>query len=193
MIIESYVWKDVLKRDLRTTKKRIDKISAFTDPDEVERSYAALEKFVFSSAFVIRKLSESVKLSDELESVPIKVEAFARMNHDRPANLFTRFDFEGCYDFTNKESSKLTLRSLCNFLIHSFVFAIEGTSRGLSPRYLLFNSDRIKEKFIYRLSLARYFRLIEAVIQDDIIEMEVVHPFSNEMKIIKKSSKKRPS
>ena len=99
MITDSYVWKRELKKELRI----FSKFSATTDfADEIidmDRIFLKIEKFFFVSSFIIRKLHESHKLSDELISINISLEKFQRKeeNIDEHYDLINRFEIKNFF------------------------------------------------------------------------------------------------
>ena len=58
MIFDFFVWKSELNKDLQIVKKHLHKSKFSDDPQENETSAISVEKFTFTSAFIIRKLVE---------------------------------------------------------------------------------------------------------------------------------------
>jgi hypothetical protein len=83
MIDDSQVWKSRLRR-ARTTLTR--KLRAATrDSKLAEDAFVEVEAFAFLAGYIVRKLIEAKKLSDELESAAMKVVAYparADYTHD---------------------------------------------------------------------------------------------------------------
>jgi len=81
-----------------------------------------LEKFFFISAFIIRKLIEANKLSDELENKDFNCIKYQRIRNDDFFDFLNRHHFEKFYNLEKEEKSFIKLENLCNILIHSYVF-----------------------------------------------------------------------
>lgn len=54
MIWESHIWKDELSKDLESVKRVIIQVSSLYETDSFERTLVSLERFAFTSAFIIR-------------------------------------------------------------------------------------------------------------------------------------------
>ena len=174
MIFESHIWKSELARDLRTVRryiqraKSLDRKSNSDDAEAVfERAALAIEKFAFTSAFIIRKLSESMKLSDELEATPLPVQVFARIRPNDPMDFLNRHKIKKYYNMKIPRRMFIAPVKLCNALIHSFVFEVALDS-------ILFNSDWTKNRELLQVELKDFFSFIQSVISDDIVAMKVV-------------------
>lgn len=165
MIWESTAWKEELARDLRTVKRWIADASS-TAPHE--KASVVIEKFAFTSAFIIRKLSEASKLSDDVESSSLPVRRFLRVDGGVPIHFLNWHRFETFYDLDRPEETSLSPRRLCNILIHSFVFVPEMDETGTRFESVLFNSDHTKDKYLFQISLDALFTFVEAVSVDHI-------------------------
>ena len=141
------------------------------DEDLYEQALIAVEKFAFLSAFIIRKLLEAKKLSDELESVKVSVRKFERINFDREITYLNWDHVEQFYDLTDPVSDNISVRTLCNMLIHSFIFLADDTKETPEINIMLFNSDFTKDKALYEIDLATYFELVESVANDNVASM----------------------
>jgi len=169
MIHDSQVWKEVLLAELRGLREYLAKAQASRRSDVKERALVRVEKFVFISAFVMRKLFEVKKISDEIARSELSVRSFARnslsgrihrMNWDR-INLH--------YHLDRPMSKKVLVRTLCNQLIHSAVFLcqVDDTDGAINGFYV--TSDDQKETRLLYIDLAIYSDVVERVISDDIV------------------------
>ncbi len=165
MIWESSVWKEELVRDLLTVKQQIDDADHTTPYEKVA---VAIEKFAFTSAFIIRKLSKANKLSDEVESTSLPVRRFPNTDSEVPIHFLNWHKFETFYDLDMAEKTNLSPRRLCNMLIHSFVFVPEMDETGSKFESVLCNSDHTKDKHLYQISLDALFTFVEMVSADHI-------------------------
>lgn len=170
MIWDSVVWKEELAKDLQHIRRSI----AAVQPDaSYERTAVAIEKFAFTSAFIVRKLLEANKLSDEIESASISVTEFPRIDIETPIHFLNWHRFQAFYDLDTGARTNLSPRRLCNTLIHSFVFVPETDEAGNRFDSILFNSDHSKDKQLYRIALDTLFTFIEAVASDDIAHLVI--------------------
>ena len=124
MIDDSYPWKARLRHELRAIKRSLRKGAN-------DNSYDAIEWFVFTTAFVIRKLNDSKRLSYEAEHRCIATTAFRAMA-PRTGHRFTEKDINDRYDLNSGLSRQLSLEAMCNQMIHSYDFVVARTGgRGM--------------------------------------------------------------
>jgi len=163
MIWESSVWKEDLQRELNNF---LANIKRFND----EYFNLRVEKFFFISAFIIRKLNEANKLSDELVSKDFDCTRYRRIKDDNIIDFMNCHHIEKFYDLRNGEKSSLKLKYICNYFIHSFVFLCSiGDDDRLCGVFV--NSDRTENKFLYYIELNTFIMLINDVINDDIVSV----------------------
>ena len=169
MISDSQVWRIELWRELRDLRRRLARAENSNRSDARERAGFRLEMFVFNSAFVVRKLIEAHKLSDEFESMRLPVQRCGRVNLGTKIDFMNWDHIDRFYDLEDPSSERLLPRELCNLLIHSFVFLTGLTEDMRRYKFILFNSDRTKNKALYIMDLDTYFKFIERAIEDDIV------------------------
>ena len=171
MIYESYVWKKELKRELNNFRKLVAKMDLSGERGIPDILNLKVEKFFFVSAFIIRKLNEAKKLSDELNELTIPVVQYGRLNTDYGINVRNNQIIERFYDLENGNGASLSVTVLCNMLIHSFVFKVIVTNSGEKETIvgILVNSDYSKDKALYYLKLDDFYKLLEETINDDIL------------------------
>src|SRR4051812_7333069 len=118
MIEDSYVWKDRLRRSRAILRRKMRE--ADSDPQRAEAAFVELEVFVFLTGYIVRKLIEAVKLSDELEATRLPVMVYsARPSY--PLDFMNADKVDRGYDLASGKKETLGLRDVCNLLIHSFV------------------------------------------------------------------------
>jgi hypothetical protein len=162
MLHESWPYKEQLRRDLAA-------IGGEPLRDD-EEAWVRMERFVFWSAFVIRKLSEAKKLSDELEAEQIQVSRFPRSDLDGPHDFMNAHKIERFYDLDSGISQTAAPLWLSNQLIHSFVFIPETDDDGRLTG-LYFNSDLSREDSLFYIAWSEFKRMIMAVAGDDVVSM----------------------
>jgi hypothetical protein len=113
MIYESGPWKNWL---LRAGKR----LTALMQPTRtpLRRGYA-IESAIFLTAFTMRKLWESNKLSRDWKERTIPCWCY-KLTGNAPTVL-DRHDIDEFYDLKRRVKGKITAPDLCNLLIHSFV------------------------------------------------------------------------
>ena len=161
MIYESTPWKRELRRSARM-------LSLWCGRAHTERGYFLLEKHVFLSAFVVRKLFDSHKVTDTLRLQPIEVRRFpAKMNVlGGIASVFGKSFLSDAYELETGQVHSASMRDLVNQIIHSFFFVIDSAEdREIS---LFFNSDKTKGDFVVEVPMSRYVKLLKATADDHV-------------------------
>lgn len=174
MIYESYVWKGELKKELTTFRKLVAKLDLSNEPGIPDKINLKVEKFFFVSAFIIRKLNEARKLSDELNQMNIRIVQFARINKEQKINIRNNHLLDKFYDLEIGSNASMGLAALCNMLIHSFVFKVTVTNTEAPDEKetilgILVNSDYSKDKAVYYIELEEFYKILEETINDDVV------------------------
>ena len=117
MIYESYPWKQDLLR-----RKRL--IQQYNYPellgDDNDRAYTVIEKAIFYSAFIIRKLIDCKgKVSDEVDKYSFTIKG---LQPEKEVNFMNRWPENGNYDWEHEVTYTKPGTDICNWLIHSYVF-----------------------------------------------------------------------
>ncbi len=167
MIWNSPVWKDGLKKELRSFEKYLKDISL--DKYDVNHFTYGLEKFYFVCAFIIRKLKENTKLSDELESTPFLCQKYLRTKKDIKIDFINFAEF---YDLENPEDCSISINQVCNMLIHSFIFyPVFDEKKGMRFSGIFVNSDFTTDKCIYFFEFEKFKSLVQEVVKDEIMSI----------------------
>lgn len=159
MIWESQFWKeDLVKLALRLQKRRSQRRWP-------ERSLAKLEKEVFIEFYSIRKLLEAKKLSEGLTKAQIPIEAF-RYTGTAQITIYNwnRKVFDA-YDFKKALKEKVTVKFLCDQVIHSYIYKEVFDDKGEIFGFLL-SSDWERSKKLYHLPIAKLIKLFANVGRD---------------------------
>jgi hypothetical protein len=195
MIYDSGIWKDELKSKIAALQKLLSK-TPFTEQwlsqdeyDEVgdySSSYTffiEIQKFLFYSSVVIRKMLESGRLSDELRDSNYNTLLFTK----KSAKSLTKMNFDGIdseYDLSKKHCRQMTLRKLCDAFIHSFLFITDynekaekllSNSKSLSHIDIIdfveiyINTDKSKDTEILLISLSDIIKIFKEVINDNVV------------------------
>ncbi len=162
MIHESYPWKQDLLRRKRLIL-RYNCANLFSEGS----AYTVIEKAVFYSAFIIRKLIECrVKVSDEVDAYKFTLKGFRpRKNVD----VMHRWPDENTHDW-NHEMTTYTKsgREVCNWLIHSCIFFFGFDEDGKVDSFFV-SSDLDRNKVLYRIDLKDWIAYMEFVGSDSVV------------------------
>lgn len=176
MIYESYVWKQELKKELDKFTRQILKSDSLVTVDNRDQTYFKIEKFFFISSFIIRKLNEAHKLSDELNETQISIEKSMRINKDIELGHWNNHHVDEFYKLNQFQASSISVSTLCNSIIHSFIFGFVFNSEEESDFDkekdfigVIVNSDFSKEKYLYYVKIEEFVFMVKEVIKDDIV------------------------
>jgi hypothetical protein len=153
MIWDSSPWKRDIARRADALRRRKDQ------KRWSEASMARVEQDIFLSAFAVRKLIESFKISDEVESRSIRAKGYKRRSGAADVMNWHRID-QLC-ELDNAGWRTVSLKDFCNQIIHSYMFVLR--SRTLVS-LVASSSRRTKRKsrtycFLKSMRLSRYYRL----------------------------------
>lgn len=157
MIAESSPWKDQLERDAGLIEK-----AAHAKRRTMNR-LLALEKSVFFSAYAMRKLWDSHKLSTNWKDRTVRLNQFKPMG--RAPNLFNWHRIDEHYDLEKGTPTSITAIELCHRLIHSYIF-VEKELEDKSIEGFFFASDTTKSKGLWYLRLTDYVSLMRITGKD---------------------------
>lgn len=172
MIHESYPWKE----DLLDRKEQILRYNCPAelkkDDDSIEEAaYTYIEKGVFYSAFIIRKLIDcKSKLSDEADKYAIKVKVYkAKKQFD----IYNRYIDEESHEWQNPTTKTVQGKDACNWLIHSFFFFMLYDDRVNQYESFYVASDFDRNKCLYEIALSDWLDYIEFIATDEIVRLEM--------------------
>ena len=163
MVHESYPWKqDLLRRKNLLLKYN----STYLLEKNFETSCTVIEKSIFYSAFIIRKLIDCKgKLSDEADSYSIKIKA---VKPNKQIDIMHRWPEEDNYEWDKEENVLVKGRDICNWLIHSYVFFFEFDESSIIKSFRV-SSDYDKNKLLYEITLQDWIMYIDFIYTDDIV------------------------
>jgi hypothetical protein len=145
MIYESRTWKeDLLRRAARLSKRS-------TQRRWSDQSMALLERELMVGFFSIRKLVDSHKVSDGISNSRIAVSRVPSTGYG--ATKLNAHKVEKLFDFERLTGSTMSLRDLCNQVIHSLVFTFYTHEDGRIESFLV-ASDREKNDSAVIVTLA---------------------------------------
>jgi hypothetical protein len=171
MIWESWPWKQLLGESELRLLDSLQSVS--TAAEDVEDLKAAqLEMHIFNTAYALRKLLDSGKLSFQAEQAAVLCTEYNAKGEAFPDTLTADRVFR-FYDFDNPLQRSFAVRDLVNRLIHSCVFLFEYVDENNdAPFAFVFNSDNTRNK-IWRIEWVDYHHLLSLVAHDDVTDVEL--------------------
>jgi hypothetical protein len=166
------LWKRWLKHDLADLERDMAGRN-WTDSDSFRG--VVIERFMFVSAYIIRKLAENDELTVDLIDRDWPVRRFECVTyppHPQQFRVTRNFQdwwqpIEDYYDLANARPASLRLKALCNLVIHHFAFEARGNHEDGIEIY--FNSERTKEEHLYAVAFDRYVELVEEAAYEEAV------------------------
>lgn len=162
MIYESYPWKQDLMRRKRLIKK-YNRAELLADDD---RAYTVIEKAVFYSAFIIRKLIDCKgKVSDEVDKYSFQLKGVRPL---KKIDLMHRWPDEDTHDWEHEITYTKFGTDICNWLIHSYIFFFSYDENGVIDSFYV-SSDYDRNKMLYRIELKDWLAYMDFVSSDYVV------------------------
>lgn len=163
MIYESYPWKQDLMQRRRLIKK-YNSAKFFAKDDD--RAYTVIEKAVFYSAFIIRKLIDCKgKVSDEVDKYLFHLKG---ISPKKGIDMMHRWPDEDTYDWEHEVTYTKSGADVCNWLIHSYVFFFSYDENGEIDSFYV-SSDYDRNKILYKIDLNDWIAYMEFVSSDNVV------------------------
>lgn len=154
MIWESSYWKEPLLK-AATWLRRV----RFRETTR-EATLVRIEKEIFVGFYGIRKLLDTVKVSDSTKKQNYELVWHPNI---KPVDTLNWHRFDELYDMEREGRETRDIRFLCNLFIHSFVFIVNGEDR-LEGVYVA--SDMTKNKKLYYVPLGHILTIFRLVGRD---------------------------
>ena len=159
MISESFYWKSDLLRQAQILVKRM-KQKRWPDA-----SFARCEQTIMLGFYSIRKLMESTLLTDRTSKLSVPLCSYSPTG--RAVHLMDKDRLGKLYDFDKRKKQTISLTSLCNQVIHSYIFTLLFNEDGYFAGILV-ASDRQRSKGLLEASIDRIIDIFETVGKDDV-------------------------
>lgn len=162
MIYESCPW----KRDLLRRRSIIIKNNTNEEySKDCDKVYTSVEKGVFYSAFIIRKLIDSKgKLSEEAERYTFQVGEIKPL---KQVDSFHRYPDIDTHDWEKEKIRTVQGKEICNWLIHSYIFCMVGLEKPFSFFYV--SSDYDRNKSLYKISMEDWLDYMKFIATDYVV------------------------
>jgi hypothetical protein len=177
MIFESFPWKKEIERLLKSLRKWSSKPTS-------ERAEFYIQRAVFLSAFILRKLMENRKVTDAVRDQSIRCNAYPafRSVSDRVSTFTGLADVTDDYDFTKPEDVTLSCFDLMSEVMHSYVFRIVIDDQTNSMISFLVNSYNRRDNRLLEIDLQRFESVLTDAIRDSVESMSISrHPASGKI------------
>jgi hypothetical protein len=141
-----------------------------------ERRDFLIEKKIFTSAYVMRKLMESLKLSSDLSRYDIPCKTYPCIK--RPT-VRDRWEWYEHYDMERASPGSISAPALYNLIIHSLIFTESVTGEGHSVGFLI-TSDSRRGDALGEVEFRQYIDLIRRVAEDNPSHVSMRYDWSKE-------------
>ena len=178
MIFDSRPW----KKELHKLSQRLYKVSLHSKMSEAKA--VSCEKTIFISAYIIRKLSEASKLSYELKSISCPIKKYSNVKH---VDLLNWHNISRTFDLSHPIQSTLNIKSLCNYLIHSFVFVFAYDENDFLCGFY-FTSDWEKNKELYFMDIKDFIKMVQIVANDEKMQARYIRDENGDFKEVDPNS-----
>lgn len=165
IIYESYPWKQdlLLHKDILVDYNTIHQLEK-----NDEEMYTRIEKSIFYSAFIIRKLLDChSKLSDEADNYTLIV-SFIKV---KKKTKWSKWIDEETQECEKTFSKKVKARDVCNWLIHSHFFFCSQNEESLFTVFFV-ASDYDKDKCLYKINFEDWIGYIDFIATDSIVKLD---------------------
>lgn len=163
MVWETYPW----KQDLSRRKRMILKYNTIERIQKSEDAvYIVLEKSIFYSAFIIRKLIESKgRMSDKADRYTIPT---IKYQAKKQFDCFHTSIKEMTHDWDHPRKKRVCGKNLCNWLIHSFLFAIPINESGVFDGFCV-SSDYDRNEVLYYVKMCDWIDYMSFIATDYVV------------------------
>ncbi len=157
MIKQTKYWINDLTNNIKVISSCIEKKIPFAN-EESNEILLDLEKRIMISCYILRKLNESKKITNDLYKTEVKLDF-----HSKKSKVPIEFDsFTELYNMENSEVTNKYFSFIANQIIHSYCFEIsQYFDETISGFY--FNSDRSSKKGIYYVRIDDFFEALTDV------------------------------
>jgi hypothetical protein len=181
MIWDSEPWKRELAR-LAARLRRHAK-QGWTE----DTSTFVLERDLFYAAYVVRKLMEACKLSDEVEA--LHTSAVEHEPTTRGPDLMNWHHFDRMFDLSKGAQRSIGWKEFCNQFIHSFIFSPVVDDNTFAIVGVFVASEFQKKRSLLYFELADVISLFRTLSRDDIATFQYERDsVTKELRVVKKSS-----
>lgn len=114
-----------------------------------------------TGAFAVRKMVDSNKVPDSVAATRVSVVAYPSIG--TPITMLSRWYPAEHYDFDAPRRRSVTIRQLCNSLIHSYVYQAQFDERQRALESILLNSDLLRSSELWEVKIDAVATIFERV------------------------------
>jgi hypothetical protein len=174
MIFNTYYWRIELERLARVLRRHMKQRRWRAASD------ASVEKCVMLGFFSVRKLLDAFQPPPGLQS-QVALTTFPRNKARRSPICWP--DVGESFELGKPSSENLTLREVCNQIIHSHFFSLwlnpDRTLQGI-----FFCSDKNKDRKLYRIGIAVIVGLFEQIARADRRTVSLAHAYPDHNRFV---------
>jgi hypothetical protein len=162
MIDDSYPWKkSLLSAAIWLDKTRLDQRNS-------SRSFVRVEKELFIGFYAIRKLFDTLTVTDKTKAKTFKLKWSPRI---RTVDCLNWQHIDKNFDLKTTRSETRNIRFICDQFVHSYVFVIKlGREGRLSGVYV--SSDRARHAKLYFIAIRQLLSAFRTVARDDPMRLD---------------------
>ena len=167
MIYESQPWKQEVARHIRT-------IDAWTKKVHTQKGCFLIERGIFLSAFIVRKLIENKKMTDRLKGRTFRCRSYKpfRPLSDRVMQAWGVADIDKQYDLSKPSIVQSSFYDLSSEIMHSYIFVPEVGDNGDFVSFFI-NSYREQDNRLLSISIDAYQKALKLAVVDDVVSARV--------------------
>lgn len=182
MIYDSQSWRNQLV-DIKNEIQEVNIKEKFKS--DYERTSSILEKDIFLSAFIIRKLIDcKSKVIDKLREYTFIVRTYRPIKR---VDFFHRWPGDGCFDLEKSNEIHVNEKLICNSLIHSYVFWTELKEANGPTQGFYVSSDKDRNKILYYVNMQDYIKFLNLAINSEVLDQEITFDEKKQDYIFKNS------
>lgn len=173
MMLESYPWKMEVQRHQRLLQR-------WSTLPSTERGDFYIERAVFLSAFILRKMMENKKVTDALRGRSIRCRSYVpfRALSDRVSRFLGVFDPANDYDMADSKEITLSCFDLMSEIMHSYVFHFVSGEQDRLEGFLVNSYNKRDDRLLF-VELSEFDNILTAAIADNVMAMTItIHPNS---------------
>lgn len=187
MAIESYYFRKKIKYHL-TTLEKYTQLTNIPDDNEYRQDeyFSAVEIKIIEICSLMRKMEDLGKLPDKtLAKSKVKAQVFKSLGPDsqRPFG-----DMEKEYDFNDSRTVNLTLRDVCNMVMHSYLLQSMG-EENVAFKWLFVTSDYSQFKGLYMININEFIDTFRSVVDTYPNHLEAEYSIEKQRWIYKRSKR----
>lgn len=162
MAYESYYWRKIIKKEVLYLQKKL-LLSHREIEKKIDEHFSYVEIKIMSLAYIARKLADTNKLPDKTLRQKVKLILYPATGDNE--RLYV--DIEREFGLSTPVEAVLSVRNICNQIIHSYVLQVVGNTK-YSFRYIWFVSHDHKHKGLYCIKISKFLKIMIGISQSEV-------------------------